>query len=155
MPTSHRARPSRLPQSTRSPTGKASAIGQFTPAISSSSSDPTHQFDACSKAPAAANTWYFFLWTGSGTYPGTPIGSLGTLPLQIDWLTFVGVDLYASLFSQMRGPQAATVERATIVGDPLLAPLVGLTTHFAALYIDMSTMTFVGIAKEALPMVIR
>ena len=113
------------------------------------------QLDVCSAAVGVTpspSTYYFFVWTGSGTTPGIPIPGVGTLKANWDVFTDVGFDLMGVYFMGMTGVQSTTTggDFGYIVGGSWLAPLVGIPTDFAAIYIDLTANAIVGVSENTI-----
>lgn len=113
------------------------------------------QMDVCSAAVGitpSPTTYYFFVWTGSGTTPGTPFPGVGTLLANIDEFTSLGFDLMGVNFMQMSGVQSTITggDFGYIVGGSWIAPLAGYPTDFAAIYIDTATASIVGVSENTI-----
>nr|HMQ23233.1 CARDB domain-containing protein [Planctomycetota bacterium] len=109
-------------------------------------------FTMCAKAQQVAHQdiWYLTLMTCSGTTPGIPLGPLGTLPLNYDACTEIGLAIHGSYLNAI-GPleNSAQGSRIDFLGGAWLLPGKNVTLHFATLFLDIKTQSFVGIAKNA------
>ncbi|MGK0153305.1 MAG: hypothetical protein ACI9SE_000249 [Neolewinella sp.] len=100
-------------------------------------------------APCAdpATTLYLIAWTGSGTSPGTPLGSGLTLPLNSDSLTQEGLNgLNGPIFGGFLGIlNAQGVGQAQFTLPPSTAIPTG-TTHFATVLLG-TTQLFTAVSN--------
>lgn len=100
-------------------------------------------------APCAdpATTIYLIAWTGSGTSPGTPLGSGLTLPLNSDGLTQTGLNgLNGPIFGGFLGIlDAQGVGQAQFTLPPSTAIPTG-TTHFATVLLG-TTQLFTAVSN--------
>lgn len=94
-------------------------------------------------APCAnqATTIYLIAWSGSGTNPGTTLGTGLVLPINFDILTRVGLDgLNGPVFGSFIGVlDAQGVGRAQFTLPPSAALPIG-TTHFATLLLGQTQL---------------
>ena len=108
----------------------------------------------CARAQGVSlprNTWFFLLWTCSGTTPGIPLPPFGTLQLNYDLCTELGLTFDGTYFANSRGPvvNGPAGNLATINGGQWLFPLRGLVTHFTTIYADLASGQLVGIGGNA------
>ncbi len=102
-------------------------------------------------------TGYIFVWSCSGSSPGTPFPPLGILPINWDACTNVGFLLEGSLFQGSVGLQSTAPQGSpfTVVGGSWLAPIQSSNVDFAAVWFDAATSQFLGLSPVALTVNVR
>jgi hypothetical protein len=121
---------------------------------------PNDKVTLCAKSigqTIPANTWYFFAWTASGTTPGIPIPPHGVLPLNWDVLTDIGFAIEGLTFHGSNG-QLSTAPQGSIFtmdGGSWLNAIHTVPTHFAAIFVDPTQGSIVGISPMALLVQVR